>query len=633
MSKGFLLLDVSHFNDELASQLKDFVKEGEACYVLSFSQPVAEKIKNVLPPNAEIIWTQDILTQENFAKIDEAAYQIIRNWHQQEDWTRKLVYQGVNLGITVEHELALFLPQLLKKIKIVKNLLTKEKPEKLIIISESELLSKIVQNSQELLKYPLSVKNVILKNSRTKNHYSSKETKIQLIKKNSLARLVGFITWLKRIANKEDWPETKPVVLLRNPKQLANLLPTKDYQIVLIDEKVSRQGWSFMKQKRLPYYILNRGFIWHNWLSKKFLKKEIISLGKVLRNNYQFKKIFSFEGVNFWPLVEDKFKNIFKKVFPIQIDFIEAVDKLLQKTKPALVISTPGVTSPERVIFELAKKYNIPTLDIQHGLIGDQRGREIIYACYIAVWGKGTKKKLTEWGNNPDSIFVTGNYNFEKIHKETNFINRKKLCKQLKLNSQQGIFIWATGAYFCDPLPYLSAILTKDEGEITFRVLLEILKEFPQKQLVVKLHPMENSEGYLSILNDFPYLKDRVRVVKKVCLYGLLKECELLFTYDSTVALEAMFFNKPIIVISLTKNIVPMVIPFSKYGSVIEIRQENELIPAIKTALDDKSFQKKMKEGQANFINDFAGPLDGKSKERILEAIQQIIYKKMVENK
>ena len=625
MAKKILLLDVSHFNDKLASRIKKIVDKENRYKLVSFSQPVAEKIKEILPFNAEIIWTQNILTQEDFAKIDETAYQIIRNWHQQKDWTHKLVYQGVNLGITVEHELALFLPQLLKKIKIVKNLLLKEKPEEIIIISESGLLSKIVQNSQKLLKYPLSVENIILKDPQIKRPYSQKETKIKLIRNFLLAKLINWLTWSRLVVCKKNLSGTKPVILLRSPKKLANILPSKDYQIVLMDERASRQGWSFMNQKRLPCYILGQRFIRPNCLSRKFFKKEIISLGKVLKNNYQFKKIFSFESVNFWPLVEDKFENIFKKVFPIQIDFIKAVDKLLQKTKPALVISSPGVTSVERVIFELAKKYNIPTLDVQHGLMGDKKGREIIYACYVAVWGKETKKKLIEWGNSPNSIFVTGNYNFDNFPDRFNFISRKALCRQLKIDPTQDIFIWATGVYFAHDLPYVSSTRTRDEGEIIFRALLKLLQKFTDKQLVVKVHPMEDENGYQNILADFPHLKNRVKIIKKVPLYSLLKESKLLLTRGSTVDLETMLFKKPIIAMNFIKNSDFFYKPSLSKQAILVVNKKEKLVGAVQDILSNRSLRKEMDKKQTDFIQNFAGPMDGCSGQRLSHVIKEIV--------
>lgn len=299
---------------------------------------------------------------------------------------------------------------------------------------------------------------------------------------------------------------------------------------------------------------------------------------------------------------------------------------MLKKIKPSLIISTPGIAPSERIIFEIANILNIPTVDIQHGLMGDKRGREIVHSRYILVWGKATKEKLVEWGNDKQNIFITGNPSFDEIAKRKNFVNRERLCSMFDLDYNKGIFVLATGVYHADPLPFFSSMWTRDEGEIVFRVILKALEEFPQKQLVVKVHPMENEQGYINIMYEFPHLANHVHIVKKTNLYSLLKESELLLTVGSTVDVQAMFFNKPIIVINLTNNTVPLFIPSSRYGASVEIHKEDELVPSVKSILFNESVKQRMREGQDKFICDFVGKLDGRNCKRVSNTVRQIIY-------
>lgn len=611
MASSILLIDISKFDDRLIPLVKDFEHGPGGKIIISFSLPIIWKIKEIVSPSVEVTWSQEVLA-DDFEIIDEAAYSIIRGWHDGKGFSSNLIYNGVNLGATVEHSLSLVLPQLLKKIKLVKKILQQENPGQVTVISNNSLLADICENVKSGLSLSLNIQSIVWNEENCQENFFRPEIgKLPIIDflGGQLMRMFGFFFKKKSVERKE-------AILVRNPKQLSTLL-SKDYKIIFCAEKINRELTLGVLRKKVPCHIANALFA----RDKNKMKK----LWGSLNNGHEFKKIFIFEEVDFWPLLKKDFKKIFITAFPFYIGYIKKADKIIQKTKPALMISTPGVTAPDRILFELADKYNIPSLDIQHGLLGDRRAREIIYASCMAVWGEATRRQLVNWGNNEDKIFVTGNYKFDNYKNTTGLIPREDLCSQLGIDPTKKFFVWATGVYFADNLPYVSAVRTPDEGRVIFTSILKVLEKFPEKQLVVKTHPMEKLEGYLDILENFPSLEKRVKVIKQVHLYSLLKESELLFTRGSTTDLEAMFFGKPIIAMNFSYDN-DFFYKFDMVGCpVLIVKDRNRLYEMVQSVLTDNSLLANLHKSQEKFIQEFAGEMDGRSGERLTAAIKKIV--------
>lgn len=152
--------------------------------------------------------------------------------------------------------------------------------------------------------------------------------------------------------------------------------------------------------------------------------------------------------------------------------------------------------------------------------------------------------------------------------------------------------------------------------------VVNAVSEFPEKQLAIKLHPSEKIAEYQQMLAGIENGNKAV-LCQDIDLYGLLRECDLLMTVHSTVALEAMILDKPVITINLTGK--PDVMPYAKSGAALGVYQQAELAPAIRKALYDPEVKRELEQKRESFVAEHAYKVDGQSSKRVAELIVRLI--------
>ena len=110
-------------------------------------------------------------------------------------------------------------------------------------------------------------------------------------------------------------------------------------------------------------------------------------------------------------------------------------------------------------------------------------------------------------------------------------------------------------------------------------------------------------------------------VVRDINMYTLIYYSDLLITLDSTAALEAFLFKKPVITFNLTKR--KDRVPYAQEGAALRAVRIQDLPMMIHVALHDVETQKKLKEAQDRFLYRYAYQLDGKAQERILKLLNK----------
>ena len=84
----------------------------------------------------------------------------------------------------------------------------------------------------------------------------------------------------------------------------------------------------------------------------------------------------------------------------------------------------------------------------------------------------------------------------------------------------------------------------------------------------------------------------------------LLQNCEFLITTNnSTIALEAMMLNKPVISLqteslALTENVV-------KYNAVLSVSHKEDIKKSIEILFNDEKFREELLKNARNFLDDF----------------------------
>jgi hypothetical protein len=107
--------------------------------------------------------------------------------------------------------------------------------------------------------------------------------------------------------------------------------------------------------------------------------------------------------------VAQLFHLLFKGYIPVMAPQAVLARHILEKHRPAIVLSPDTADSRARVYALLCRQMGIPCLDVQFGLTGDEAIEWRFFAASrVAVWGDSSKRFLIKHGVAEEKIHVTG---------------------------------------------------------------------------------------------------------------------------------------------------------------------------------------------------------------------------------
>ena len=334
-------------------------------------------------------------------------------------------------------------------------------------------------------------------------------------------------------------------------------------------------------------------------------RKELKKIWNGLTKDEDFKNSWKYEDVNLWRSLELGITYYFLYRFIDIIRYGEITKEVIHTEKPDVVVTIDDRSPFGKTVNVISKSLGVPTLMVQHGIVADHPIYGPICSDKMAVFGHAFKDALVKRGVNPDDIVVTGQPRFDVLV-NTKY-DKKWIYEKLNLNGEKGLIVFA------------STDLPDDEKELTVRELCAAMKQFPDKQLVIKPHPSDDGAMFVDLLCKF---KSDAIVVHDY-LYELLSACDLLITTWSTVGLEAMILDKPIIVINLMNR--PDMTSYVERGAAIEVNMPNALSGIIGQILYDGDTIQRIKEGRNKYILDYTYRSDGKASERVAKLIEMMV--------
>jgi hypothetical protein len=340
-------------------------------------------------------------------------------------------------------------------------------------------------------------------------------------------------------------------------------------------------------------------------------------------NNQEFRNDMIYNGISLAEILTEKFYRFFSDEAFMLINLIDGTETFIKTAHPQAFVTWQDVTPVYRVITRVFKTSGVPTLIVQHGVyVKEVKGSLFmpVEADKQAVWGNSCKEYSIESGKSPETQVITGNPKYDFIITAKNESEKEKLVlyNKLGLNPKKGVVVIATQWYAGTASCY-----TPEENEYFISKTLEAMKKFPEKQIVVKLHPRHYKlykEITQAIRSELGV--DNV-VITKDFLWELLSICDLLITQTSTVGLEAMLFDKPVITFDSIESSVSN--PYVGTGSVIEVHKGEDIVPAIKDALYNEDVLRKLAEARKRFVYEYTYLQDGKAAKRIADLLEDMM--------
>ncbi len=261
-----------------------------------------------------------------------------------------------------------------------------------------------------------------------------------------------------------------------------------------------------------------------------------------------------FTLIKFFPIIRRKFKEKESKYLESAV-----VDQVLSKISPDILVSTYPINFIESKFLFAAQKKNIHT--VIHLLSWDNvtsKGIFPVIPNQFIAWGPIMRDEIMEYyGVSRDDVFVTGVPHFDQHFKYKKRANQDILLPSLNLDPQKPYLVFAMSSprftpYEIEIVEHLANKLRDDlSGDLQM-----IVRPHPQnvqgsladKSWINRLKRLENDK----VRVDFPQLsKSNVRWSMKSedmeRLSQLLSGCTMCINSGSTVSIDALLFDKPVV--------------------------------------------------------------------------------------
>ncbi|MFA5838562.1 MAG: CDP-glycerol glycerophosphotransferase family protein [Candidatus Paceibacterota bacterium] len=316
-------------------------------------------------------------------------------------------------------------------------------------------------------------------------------------------------------------------------------------------------------------------------------------------------------------------------------------DEYVKKYKPSLILTaTPGFTFFEAEVIILAKKAKIPTTAINFTWDNlTSNGKLIRKTDYLIVWNNIIKKEAKDFHNYPlENVFISGSLRFdcyfEKMNgelKKEEFLKSKNLDPKLKT-----IFI---------------ATMSQNNYPAHTELIEDILKFRDEKKIkenvniFVRVHPKDSVSLYEHLIDknikNF-HIEIAGTQIKKdgakgqkiqmdeediLNLKNTLMNIDISINPFSTMSLESMIFDKPVINIGLIKEYRPALYylhykPLLDAKSVRVAFDKRQLVKHINAYLENPKLDS---DNRKKIVNDFVCFTDGLSYKRNVDFLDEIL--------
>lgn len=559
--------------------------------------------------NINLKLSEDYLTDTDYKYIDEYAISLTRTWYLVKDSRGEGIteYGNIHLGNLVEFSFQSFLLCRIKSLEVMNRVVDLEHPRKVIIIDDKDELTAAARIISRFNNMPL----LLLEEKPLSNWWIIFRKRLRaklsdIFYFSFLDSLVLFFLTRSRL-NNLILIDPRAYAMLSGPHQL------KDFIFCPVEKGLSGRIYAFKKRKMYISFSVPLSRRLKKQINEQ--KNELLVKWRRLQKEQSFRDRFRYKDIGIWSLVEGEISRFFKERFPRVLKLIAQINRYHQsKTIRAVVLRADG-RETERSIIKAAEKLHIPTLYITHGVLAENNGHDILFCTKTAVWGRADFERYVSLGNHPDKLAITGSPKYDRLYFKNLSASKELVYKKLRLRAGDDFAVLAT-----QPIVKFSSHRTDDENEVLIRSVLSAIRGIPDLKLVIKLHPFEDYLMYKKLLKEIG--ASGAILIRDVDIFSLIRESAFLITVNSTVGLEAMILEKPVITINLSKR--EDLLPFAKKGAALGVYRQEDIAPAIERILKDRQLNKQLQIKQKEVVSRYIYQLDGRSSERVVDLINNM---------
>jgi hypothetical protein len=286
-------------------------------------------------------------------------------------------------------------------------------------------------------------------------------------------------------------------------------------------------------------------------------------------------------------------------------------EHIVNKIQPISIAAIADGEMLEKIAINVAEQNNVKHATI----LVSQISKEPILSDWfnaknIFVHGIEGKEVLEKLGYKKSSLIITGNPKFDYLKNMDVGRAKKKIEKLHHIDSNKKLILIGMGRWHKEDDVWMSNLI-KFAKKNNFEIIIKIHPAY-------KIQGQKESEMFIKNINEYSK-NDHYIITYDMDLPTLISAADLVITEYSSVGVEAILLDKPLITFNPLKENFEHFLRYDSYDASIYIEDYSILEKTILEILISKKYLGQLKSGrikiseQLNYLN------DGKSAERIFK--------------
>lgn len=459
------------------------------------------------------------LDHHDYEKINAAAHATACSWYLdlQLSW---LTWDGFNLGKFLENHFFKLLRSLFEMILAVRKIIDFKSTTNVTICVEDHILASIIAATAE--SCGISATTEVEVSVNRSKPFTTRQYWKELLGLYLLPKTLGVLNASLIRPSKETrlFFSFAP----NHFRAIWPLIKIQQYHNVGIQSVIGRTFRKY-SMEQYHYHLIDSLTNCRIWSIYRKAQREVIQTFSKENTKSTLRRKFIFEGISCFDVAEEIFLKLFSSDLPNAIRFYELSKIALSKSMPVISVFGDDASFRPRAAVAACRKLGIPSMLVQHGIIA---AKEFYYpySDYMAVWGEHSREVLVKNGVDAGKLKVTGSCAFSiPAANDACSESRRKI---LIITQPQ-----PTG-FNRNPIP----------GVVTLASEISRVVINDEIELVVKVHPLEDPHVYRA---GFTEAGIKAVVQSKCDLERLIKESIVVITSYSTIAIQAVLSNTPVV--------------------------------------------------------------------------------------
>ena len=255
----------------------------------------------------------------------------------------------------------------------------------------------------------------------------------------------------------------------------------------------------------------------------------------------------SFEGVELAKSLNGWLRERSETRGPHQTRLVKRLDAHFRRVRPDVLLLDEDATPMARAAVAVARRYNVRSLVVQHGVPCVRFGFAPLVADRIAVWGEASAEQLRSWGVGAGAIRITGCPLHEELRQRQHSTARGATSHARgRGRTTPRILLLNTVPPQADRPDAITLNLTERTYEQMLRMAFAAVAELPQAELVVKMHPRARHCPVVDeLVRTYPTLNPTV--VRSGPLARCFDDVDCVLSCGSSAGIEATIVGLSVI--------------------------------------------------------------------------------------